>query len=287
MMNNKTAFVAMKFNGNHWSDKKYIAISDVLEEAGYVPIRADQIKTSKPIVDEVCGYLENSELVIIDSSGDSHSVSYEIGYCHGIMRSQEKTILIRQGDGRDIPFNYQHFRHFCYKDLRHLKRILRDFFSITIPLSNDQFGYALNIRIGKGCDYYGYSVAEAILNALENSKFNGRCEYFATDGFMFGLEKCYLVGLGLKSTKNEVPTLNWWLNFRKKVDRELKRIEPALEIDHICSELCEISALKAQYLPRGTIQFIKGVATLILNPESPENDSYFIACINERTQQVV
>ena len=100
----RIAFVAMKFDGNHWNDKRYIAISEVLEEVGYAPLRANQIKTSKPIVEEVCDLLENSELVIIDSSGDSHSVSYEIGYCHDVGRSKDKTILIRQGEGNDIRF---------------------------------------------------------------------------------------------------------------------------------------------------------------------------------------
>ena len=168
----------MKFEGNHWNDKRYVAISEVLEEVGYAPLRADQIKTSKPIVEEVCDFLENSELVIIDSSGDSHSVSYEIGYCHGAGRSKDKTILIRQGEGNDIPFNYRHFRHFCYKDIRHLKRILRDFFSVTVPLTTDQIGYVFNIIYGSDCVQYGHDVAKAIVTVLERKKFSGRCEYY-------------------------------------------------------------------------------------------------------------
>ena len=190
--------MAMKFDSNHWNDKRYVAISEVLEEAGYTPLRADQIKTSKPIVEEVCDFLTNSELVIIDSSGDSHNVSYEIGYCHGVGRSEDKTILIRQGEGNDIPFNYRHFRHFCYKDIRHLKRILRDWFSVTVPLTNDQLGYAFNIIYGSDCGEYGYDVAKAIVTILERKKFSGRCEYYAADGIRFGMIDSYLVGVGLK-----------------------------------------------------------------------------------------
>lgn len=273
----------MRFDGNHWNDKRYAAISDILEEAGYNPLRADQIKTSKPIVEEVCHLLENAELVIIDSTGDSHSVSYEIGYCHGVDRLQQKTILIRQGDGRDIPFNYRHFRHHCYKDLRHLKRLLRDWFSITLPLTNGQLGYVFNIKVEPDSGQYGYAVAEAIVSILNKKKFNGRCEYYAADGITFGLIDQYLVGIGLKNTKNEVPSLNWWLDFKKRLDLELKT-KDGLELDVHYSELAELGSFRANFLLRGSVQFVKGEPSIILNPDSPECESFFTAYIREKTQ---
>jgi len=283
-LNKKTAFVAMKFEGNHWNDKRYIAISDILEEAGYSPLRADQIKTSKPIVDEACHLLENAELVIIDSTGDSQSVSYEIGYCHGVNRPQQKTILIRQGDGRDIPFNYRHFRHHCYKDLRHLKRLLRDWFSITLPLTNGQLGYAFNFIVGSVAGEYGYSVAKAVVSILNRKKFNGRCEYYAADGITFGLLDRYLIGVGLKNTKNEVPSLNWWLDFKKKLSTELKTVD-GLELDVHSSELGELGSFRTNFLLRGAVQFVKGDPSIVLNLDSPETDSFFTSYINEITQQ--
>lgn len=283
-MKKKTAFVAMKFEGNHWNDKRYVAISDILEEVGYIPLRADQIKTSKPIVDEVCHLLENAELVIIDSTGDSHSVSYEIGYCHGVDRPQQKTILIRQGDGRDIPFNYRHFRHHCYKDIRHLKRLLRDWFSITMPLTNGQLGYAFNFIVGSDAGEYGYSVAKAVVSILKRKKFNGRCEYYAADGITFGFLDRYLIGIGLKNTKNEVPSLNWWLDFKKKLSNELKTVD-SLELDVHSSELGELGSFRSNFLLRGAVQFVKGDPSIVLNPDNPESDSFFTSHINEITQQ--
>ena len=276
--------MAMKFESNHWNDKRYIAISDILEEAGYSPLRADQIKTSNPIVDEVCRLLENAELVIIDSTGDSYSVSYEIGYCHGVDRPQQKTILIRQGDGGDIPFNYRHFRHHCYKDLRHLKRLLRDWFSITLPLTNGQLGYAFNFIVGSDAGEYGYSVAKAIVSILNRKKFNGRCEYYAADGITFGLIDRYLIGVGLKNTKNEVPSLNWWIDFKKKLSTEIETVD-GLELDIHSSELGELSSFRANFLLRGAVQFVKGDPSIVLNPDSPESDSFFTSYINEITQQ--
>jgi len=61
-MHEKIAFVAMKFFGDSWSDKRYKVIREVLEEAGYESIRADEIKTSGVGTEEVCKYLESAEL---------------------------------------------------------------------------------------------------------------------------------------------------------------------------------------------------------------------------------
>jgi hypothetical protein len=131
------AFVAMRFSGNSWDDAKYLAIAEVLREAGYEPLRADEIQSSGGVVDEVCDHFKNASLVVIDSTGDSHSVSYEIGYCHGVKRDPAKTILIRQGEGRDIPFNFRHFRHKCYKDTKHMKSLLREALGLSSPLADD------------------------------------------------------------------------------------------------------------------------------------------------------
>jgi len=107
------AFVAMQFTNDHWRDKRYIAIQEELNHAGFSCVRADEIKTSGPVVDEVCRLLREADLVVIVSTGDSHSVSYEIGYCHGVGRAGDSTLLLR--DNSDIPFNYRHYRHRVYR----------------------------------------------------------------------------------------------------------------------------------------------------------------------------
>ena len=48
----KQAFIVMEFTKDPWHDKVYAAIRDVLEPAGYNCIRADEIRTSGPIVEE-------------------------------------------------------------------------------------------------------------------------------------------------------------------------------------------------------------------------------------------
>ena len=111
MISPNTAFVAMQFAGDPWQDRRYEVIREVALEAGYSPLRADEIKTSGPVLDEVCKQLREAALVVIDTSGDSHSVSYEIGYTHGCGRSDATVVLLRQKDEPRLPFNYQHFRH--------------------------------------------------------------------------------------------------------------------------------------------------------------------------------
>ena len=41
-----TAFVAMKFENDHWRDAKYLAIREELEKCGYQVCISDEIKTS-------------------------------------------------------------------------------------------------------------------------------------------------------------------------------------------------------------------------------------------------
>ena len=132
MFLSKQAFVAMKFTTDPWRDKTYLAIREVLENAGYDCIRADEIRTSGPAVDEVCRLLREADLVVIDSSGDSHNVSYEIGYCHGVDRPADRTILLKNSDS--LPFNYQHYRHSVYRDTRHLRRLLRGHLGMIEPI---------------------------------------------------------------------------------------------------------------------------------------------------------
>lgn len=169
-MDEKVAFVAMKFSGDSWSDKRYKVIREVLEEAGYEPIRADEIKTSGVGTEEVCKYLENAELVVIDSTGDSHNVSYELGYCHGIKRGYDKTILLRHQSEALIPFNYRHYRHLTYKDSRHLRRVLREFLDISLPMDDKEHAYTFSFTVLKS-GLYGDIVAKAVIDALKKERF--------------------------------------------------------------------------------------------------------------------
>jgi hypothetical protein len=282
-MNPKTAFVAMKFDGDHWADKRYQVISDVLAEAGFEPLRADQIKTSGPVVQEVCNYLREATLVVVDSTGDSHSVSYEIGYCHGIARSAEKTILLRQGT--DIPFNYRHFRNHCYKDLRHLRRLLRAWLSVIVPLTDDHCGYTFTFEVLPGASDYGAAAAECFLKALQKVKFTGRAEIFASNT-KFGKDEFYMIGLGLKfsgqtGVKRLVPDDGWWMKFRSDVVQRIDSANCLLKHAETMSEINVLGAMRQTMLLRATAQFESGLPSLIVGDDPNTEGSWFLTAIEK------
>lgn len=273
----KRAFVAMQFQSDSWNDQRYLIISEVLREAGYEPIRADQIQSSGGIVDEVCAYLEKSPLVVIDSTGNSQSVSYEIGYCHGVKRNPAKTLLIRQGDGKDIPFNYRHFRHQCYKDFRHLRRLLRERLSLSTPLTDDQFGYVLTFPITTGAHEYAPKVQEAILETIGYFDFTGRCELYDADGRL-GNNHFYWAGVGLKfqRIKNPTPDYKWWMKFCQRIKAEVES-RCQLTLDEMLSEIGGMRGIRRQQKNCGVYEFIQGKQLRFLEPDPVLEE----ACLQE------
>ena len=273
----------MKFNGDHWKDKRYLVIRDVLKEAGYDPIRSDQIKTSGPVVDEVCKLFREAPLVVIDSTSDSHSVSYEIGYCHGIGRVPDKTILLRQGS--DIPFNYRHFRNHCYKDLKHLRRLLRDWLNVIVPLKDEHFGFTFSFEKLPGANDYGSAAAECLLESLRKFKFSGRAEFFASEA-RFGKEEFYMLGLGLRfaekpSVKKFVPDYNWWTKFSSDFISRIHNANCLLKHADSMSEMNTLGAQRQTMLLRGVVQFEKGIPTNITRGDSMPEQSWILLAIQD------
>ena len=273
----------MKFSGDHWKDKRYLVLCDVLKEAGFDPIRADQIKTSSPVVEEVCNYLRESPLVVIDSTGDSHSVSYEIGYCHGIGRSADKTILLRQGG--EIPFNYRHFRNHCYRDLKHLRRLLRDWLSVIVPLKDESSGHAFSFEVLPGAAEYGATTAECFLQSLQNVKFSGRVEFFASEA-RFGKEQFYMIGLGLKfagRSRGEklVPDYRWWTKFAADVIKRIHGASCFLKLGVSLSDISTLKALRQTMHLHGIAQFENGLPTRIIGSDSNPSESWFLMSIQD------
>lgn len=209
--NRPLAFIAMKFDSNHWRDKRYMAIREEVEEAGFRCLRGDEINTSGSVVDEVCRLLRDADLVIIDSSGDSQNVSYEIGYCHGFNRTPDKTLLLRS-EGTDIPFNYRHFRHRVYKDLRHLRRLVRDYLNMVEPIPDNVCGYTFTFRFSEqaGSQYILHG-AICIFNALKKLRFSGRAECYSAEQFTIP-GRFFSVGVILRRRGNRPASIDerWW-----------------------------------------------------------------------------
>ena len=268
--NRPIAFVAMQFESDHWRDKRYAVIQEELEHAGYSCLRADEIKTSGPVVDEVCRLLREAALVVIDSSGDSHSVSYEIGYCHGINRPADTTLLLR-ADAK-FPFNYQHYRHRVYKDVRHLRRLIRDYLQICEPVSHAQLGYAFTFSFSADCTYYILDGAFSIFDALRDNHFSGRCECYGVD--QLGIPgRLFTIGVMLRRTgRKPSPDNDWWTKLKKSVAMHSKEYKDSITFESDLSEFAWKHALLAAFIPSGVGEFTDGRLTRLL--DSQEN-SFF------------
>ncbi len=270
------AFVAMKFDNDHWRDKRYLAIREELENAGFSCVRADEINTSGYAVDEVCRLLKEADLVVIDSSGNSPNVSYEIGYCHGIGRSPRKTLLLSSDP--DIPFNYRQYRYRVYKDLRHLRRLVRDYLKIYEPITDDMYGYAFGFEYSESVGF-GYILEGAIcvFEALQQKGFTGRAECYSAEHFYTG-ERLFTVGLVLRQPgKNPTPNYKWWKALSVLVSGFADKKEGRIRFDSDTSELASKRAMKHDFLPSGVAEFNEGSITRLLEYDPEYGDSSFFA----------
>jgi hypothetical protein len=264
--NRPTAFVAMQFDSDHWRDKRYVAIREELENAGFSCVRADELKTSGAVVDEVCRLLKEASLVVIDSSGDSHSVSYEIGYCHGINRPSDTTLLLRAN--ANLPFNYRHYRHRVYKDLRHLRRLVRDYLQIYEPLSDDQIGYSFTFDFAAGGFGYIRDGAYCVFDALRDHSFSGRCECYSGEHFTIPAERLFTVGVMLRRPgRKATPDYAWWMEVKKSVAPHALRYKDSITFAPNISELSEKRAMLDTFIPSGVAEFTDGHVTRVFGSE--------------------
>ena len=268
------AFVAMRFSSDPWRDKTYQVIKTELENTGYVCWRSDELNTSGPVVDEVCRLLREADLVVIDSSGDSHSVSYEIGFCHGSGRPHDQTLLIRENDDDDLPFNYRHYRHRVYRDLRHLRRLIRGYLALNEPLGLDEYGYSFSFQMSEDAAFgYIREGAHLLFNCLGSIRFTGRCECYA--GEIFGFRH-FVVGMMLRPSRGEkTPSLDFWRRVSSQLDKEILRADRTFSFDRQSSELEEKRAMQAHLLPCGAAEFEDGRVSRVLGSPDDEDGSFF------------
>ena len=274
----KQAFIAMKFTKDPWHDKVYVAIRDVLEPAGYNCIRADEIRTSGPIVEEECRLLREADLVIIDSSGDSHSVSYEIGYCHGFGRPADRILLLRKDD--NLPFNYRHYRHRVYRDNRHLKRLICQFLGLIEPIRAQALGYTYSFDFSSEARH-GYILdgAVCVFDALAELNFTGRCECFSVERFYWG--RVFLIGVMLRpSNKQAEPTPEFWKKLYDRIEKYSKRYSQKITLTRNGSEYATKMAMEASMIFCGAAQFKKGCVDQLFTIDD-EGEGSFISSWQE------
>lgn len=107
----KLCFVIMPFTDK--LDPIYESIiKPVLKELKYNPLRADEIFTSKPIINDIWQNIKKSKFLIADLTDRNPNVFYELGFAHALSK---KVILLTQNLS-DIPFDLRHYRIIVYQD---------------------------------------------------------------------------------------------------------------------------------------------------------------------------
>ena len=276
------AFVAMRFEDEHWRDKKYQVMQEELEAVGYKVLRGDQVQTSGPVVNEVCSLLKKADLVVIDTSGDSHNVSYELGFCHGIDRDPAHTLLLR--DNSNIPFNYQHYRHRVYRNVRHLRRLLHDYLDVSEPLSDDMYGYAFTFEFSENAlEGYIMDGAECIIDSLLEARLTGRCECFSDEQFMIP-GRFFTVGIGVRMRgRKKTPDLGFWKNIIARVNEMTSRFEGRITFKPQMSELSEKRAMK-RLIACGSAELREGHITKITS-HSGEGRNFFDSYLQRKESE--
>lgn len=273
----------MRFTNDPWRDKVYLAIREELEQAGYECLRADEIRTSGPVVDEVCRLLTEADLVVIDSSGDSHSVSYEIGYCHGVGRSSDSTLLIK--DNAELPFNYQHYRHRVYRDVRHLRRLIRDFLGLIEPIRPDVLGHVYAFDFTEDAIFgYIFDGAKCVFDALRELRYSGRCECYSAERFQWS--RIFVVGVMLRPNNRQAePPNDFWKSMGQLVEEHSQRLSPIVTLNHSGCEFASKRAMEDSMLACGVAEFDNGTVARMLGIDGDESVSFIRDWLEEGSEQ--
>ena len=104
-----TCFLLMPFT-QVWSERVHKQISKVMKKLGYSTLRADDLY-GHDVLEDIWRAVNESEVVIADTTGKNPNVFYEIGIAHTLGK---RVVLISQ-DAEDIPFDLRRYRHLVYE----------------------------------------------------------------------------------------------------------------------------------------------------------------------------
>lgn len=107
-----TCFVMMPFGA--WFDRYYAEIYvPAIKEAGFEPVRADELFTTGSVVEQIWEQIEKAKLLLADLTGKNANVFYELGLAH----AARKPVVFTAGQVEDVPFDLRHLRVIIY-DIR-------------------------------------------------------------------------------------------------------------------------------------------------------------------------
>src|SRR5262249_5677881 len=73
--------------------------------------RADEIHSTKAVMDDIWSGICNAGVVVADCTGRNPNVFYELGIAHAVGR---EVVLLTQ-DSTEVPFDIGHMRHIQYR----------------------------------------------------------------------------------------------------------------------------------------------------------------------------
>ena len=104
-----TCFVMMPFG--EWFDRYYQEIYvPAIKEAGFEPVRADELFSTGSVVEQIWDQIERSKLLLADLSGKNPNVFYELGLAH----AARKPVVFTASSVDDVPFDLRHLRVIVY-----------------------------------------------------------------------------------------------------------------------------------------------------------------------------
>jgi hypothetical protein len=105
-----TCFVMMPFGA--WFDRYYQEIYvPAIKEAGFEPVRADELFTTGSVVEQIWEQIEKAKLLLADLSGKNPNVFYELGLAH----AAKKPVVFTASQVEDVPFDLRHLRVIIYE----------------------------------------------------------------------------------------------------------------------------------------------------------------------------
>lgn len=105
----RTAFVIMPFSED-FQPVYDLFIKPGLEAAGLQPIRADDIRSQRNILQDIVEGIETTALVVADLTDSNPNVFYELGLAHAL----ERPVILLTQSLDDVPFDLQSYRLITY-----------------------------------------------------------------------------------------------------------------------------------------------------------------------------
>lgn len=110
-LNEKLCFIIMPFTDKLNPIYESI-IKPVIKDLKLECLRADEIFTSKPIIEDIWDSIKKARFLIADLTDRNANVFYELGLAHAL----NKDVILLTQDIDDVPFDLRHFRIIVYQD---------------------------------------------------------------------------------------------------------------------------------------------------------------------------